>query len=185
MTKFLKLTCFLLILYSCNQHQNIKYYWITFHGREYENSETIQIIRFDKSRNKDTTKLAYFDKYGSISYFIIKNKDSSFLISIPRDILIHPTDSIVYIRSFYDTSIVLSKDTFRVKKFILDEFVMDGASIHYYEPTLGIYATHSGTWPGLRYLQTTDTSINKQINQLIKATVPKFFIRGQLENKFK
>jgi hypothetical protein len=181
MTRFLKLLFLTITFYSCNQEQHIKYYWVSVHGHEYEKSDTTQIIRADKSQNGDTAKFSYVTKFGSMNYFIIKDKDSSFIISNPKDSLIHPNDSIVFIRSFFDTSIILNNDTFKIKKYILDEFVTDGASIHYYEPTLGIFAAHSDTWPGLRYLQTNDTTLNKEIDALIKATVPKFFIRGKLE----
>ena len=143
MTKILRLLFWTIILFSCNRKEAIKYCWVSFHGHEYKKADTTQIINFDKSENGDTTKCHYQTKYGNLTYFIIKNKDSSFIISNPKDSLIHPNDSVVFMRNFYDTSLVFNQDIFNVKEFILDEFVTDGASIHYYTPSLGIYAGHS------------------------------------------
>ena len=181
MTKFLKLFLLTLTFYSCTQKRQIRYYWVSFRGHEYEKSDTTQIMQVDRFQNGDTSIFSYVTKFGSISYFIMKNKDSSFLISNPKDSVNHPNDSLVFIRLFFDTSIIFHNDTFKIKKYICDEFVTDGASVYYYEPTLGIYVAHSNTWPGIRYLQTSDTIINKKIDALIKATVPGFFIRDKLK----
>jgi|YelNatPaOPRAMG01_1025707.scaffolds.fasta_scaffold03086_1 hypothetical protein len=185
MTKSLRLLLLTIVLFSCNQKEPTKYYWVSFHGHEYNKGDTTQIIHFDKTESGDTTKWDYKSKYGDLTYYIINNRDSSFIISKPKDSLIHSNDNIVFMRNFHDTSLILTQDTFHVKEFILDEFVTDGASIYYYTPLLGIYAGHSNTWPGIRYLQTNDTTINKQIDYLIKATVPKFFIRDTLEQILK
>lgn len=185
MTKLSSLLLLTIILFSCNQKEAVKYYWVSFHGHEYKRADTTQIINFAKSENGDTSKCDYKTKYGNLTYFIIKKKDSSFIISNPKNSLIYPNDSLVFMRNFYDTSLVFNQDTFNVKEFILDEFVTDGASIQYYTPSLGVYARHSNTWAGIRYLQTNDTAINRQIDYLIKATVPKFFIRDTLEQILK
>jgi len=114
---------------------------------------------------------------------MIMKRDSSIIISNPKNKLVNSKDSILFLRPFYDTSVVLDSDTLGVKEYVLNEFAIDGASIHYYEPALGIYAVHAKSWPGLRYLQTNDSTINKKIIALIKATVPKIFIPDKLETE--
>jgi len=169
------------ILFACNQNNSTKFYWIRFQGREYQKADTTQIIKFNKISNGDTIKYSYQTKSGGFDFFIVKNKDSALIVYNPRDSLVHLNDSIVYTRNFYDTMIIINKDTFKVEEFITDEFVTDGAAIHYFTPAFGLYAGHSNTWAGITYLQSNDTIVNKKINYLIKATVPKFFIRDTLQ----
>lgn len=157
-----------------------KYYWVMWHGHEYKKVDT-NFVFIERAQLKDTSRLSYFNKSGSSTYYIIKNRDSSFVVDNPRDSLLHLNDSIVFIRLFHDTAIFLGKDTFKVKEFIMDEYIQDGGSIMYYEPSLGFYAGHSDTWPGLRILQSSDTSMNRKIRKLVLSTVPKFFIRVNLD----
>ena len=157
-----------------------KYYWVMWHGHEYKKADTTFVF-IERTQLKDTLRLSYFNKSGSSTYYIIKNRDSSFLVNNPRDSLLHLNDSIVYIRLFHDTTIFLGKDTFNVKEFVMDEYIQDGGSNMYFEPSLGFYAGHSVNWPGLRILQSSDTSMNRKIRKLVLSTVPKFFIRVNLD----
>lgn len=178
MVRFIVLSCLTLSFLSCRQEASKEYYWIRLRGHEYEKIDTVRISRFNNIRHDDTTTLSYTSRYGTSTYFIIPNKDSSFILE-PKE-LGQPNDGIVYLRQITDTSLVVKNESFNVKKIILYENVIDGASIHYYEPTFGIYVVHSNTWTSLRYLQTNDTSLNKKILTLIKATIPAFFLRGKL-----
>jgi len=153
-------------------------------GHEYEKSDTIKILKVANLQKGDTTILSYTSRYGKLNYFIVANLDSSFITEEPRSVE-HRTDSLNYLHLLLDTSILVGGKTLSVKKYILDELVIDGASIHYYEPTVGVYAVHSNTWTSLRYLQSADININKKVLSLIKATVPEFFIRGKLAEELK
>ena len=173
---FLVFFCVIIILDSCKQVE-VKYYWVQFDKR-YEYADTNQIFHIEKTTFFDTVKFAYLSKLDTINYFFLTHKrDSSFIKGYYHE------DG--HMRPLFDTTVLLEKDTFRVTQYILNENTADGASIHYYIPTIGVYAIHSNTWPGITYLQTTDTLINKKIKKLLKITIPNFFIRGQFENTLK
>jgi|SRR5579863_9877327 len=159
--------------------KGVKYYWVMWRGHEYTKADTLA-IHIEKSFKGDTMLLKYFDSAGYTSYCIINYSDSSFLIENPPNRLLHLSDPVVYIRSFRDTTIYIDKDTFKVRIFIQDENIQDGATIIYYEPTFGFYAGHSDNWPGLKMLQSSDTAINRKIRSLVLATIPKFFIRNEI-----
>ncbi len=184
MLRFTILSFLLVLILSCRQHVSTEYYWIRLRGHEYERIDTIKISKFASFQNGDTTNLSYTSKYGNLIYFIVANKDSSFTKSDPKEAE-DLTDGLHYLHQILDTSIIIANSTFKIKKYIQDEFVTDGASIHYYEPTVGMYTVHSNTWTSLRYLQTSDSAINNKILRLIKATVPDFFIRGNLATQIK
>jgi hypothetical protein len=175
MTKLLKLLCLTFFLFSCEQKQDTKFYWVRFKG-DSKIADTNQILHIDKSQVEDTTKIAYISKIDTITYLLrIHNRDSSVISGSYNDR--------EYLRHLFDTTVILGKDTFAITKYILNEFAIDGSSIHYYSSGLGIYAVHSGTWPGIILLQSSDSTINKEIKKLINITVPKFFIRGTLGNE--
>ncbi len=177
MTKFAIIVRVTLLLYSCNQIQETKYYWVRFHGTYYENSDTNRIFHVHKTYLGDTTKISYFATKDTLNYYLLNsNRDSSFIKSSYAD------DG--HIRPFNDTLIFLNNDAFKVTKYVQNEFEQDGSLIHYYTPDFGIFARHSGTWPGLEILQSSDTLKNRQIIKLTKIVVPKFFIRGILEKDF-
>jgi hypothetical protein len=161
-------------LFGCKQNSKIRYYWVSFRGHEYRKSDTLNIIRVENATSGDTSRWSYITTYGYTTYYVIEQKDSSFIASNIIDKLLHPNDTIEYMRRINDSSIH-SKKILDVKRFILDEDVQDGAAILYFAPQLGIFASHSSTWPGIRYLQTSDPVINNQIKELIKVTVPKYF----------
>lgn len=176
MTKVLRFSFLTLLICSCNQKRDIKYYWAIYHGSYYESSDTSRIYHIDKTYFGDTTKISYFATKDTSNYYLLSSKrDSSFIES--------SYDDDGHIRPFNDTLIVLNNDTFKLTKYIQNEFVTDGSVIHYYTPEFGIFAIHSGTWSGLTLLQSSDTIKNRQIRQLIKIVVPKFFLRGMLEKK--
>jgi hypothetical protein len=141
-------------------------------------------VSYFRSKRSDTIQLSYSYKKGSLNYFITANEKNSFISQFPRDV-VHPDDSLTFMRHLTDTSIFLNTSNYKVSKYIINESDQDGASIHYYEPSIGVFAAHSDTWPGIRYFQTGDTVLNKQIYRLIKATVPKFYIRGELADILK
>jgi|ERR1700722_13481855 hypothetical protein len=161
-------------LLACRQNSKIRYYWVSFRGHEYWKSDTLNIILVNNTTSGDTSRWSYSTTRGYTTYYIINKKDTSLIASNIIDSLLHPNDTIQYMRRINDSSIQ-SKKVLTVERFILDEDVQDGAAILYYAPQFGIFASHSGTWPGIRYLQTNDTVINGQIKELIKATVPKYF----------
>ncbi len=174
MTKFLRFAFLTLLIYSCNPRQDTKYYWVSLGGSYDKNCDTNSIYHIDITYLGDTTKISYFAIRDTANYYLLtSNRDSSFIENFYDD------DG--HIRPFNDTLIVLNNDTFKVTKYVQNEFVIDGSVIRYYTPQFGIFATHSGTWPGLTLLQSTDTIMNRQIKQLIKIVVPKFFVRD-LEN---
>jgi len=178
MTNFTILSFLTLLLYSCNQKQDTKYYWVSFHGSYYENSDTNHIFHIDKTYLGDTIKISYFATRDTSTYYLLSsNRDSSFVEGS------HDDDD-GRIRPFNDTLIFLNNDTFKLTKYVLNELETDGSTIHYYTPKLGIFVIHSGTWPSLTILQSSDTIKNRQIKQLTKIVVPKFFIRGVLEKDF-
>ena len=171
------LLCVTFLFSSCEQKENPKYYWVEFDKR-YEKSDTNQIFHFNQTNSADSIKLSYFSKLDTINYILVKsNRDSSLITGYYTQ---HG-----HLRPLLDTSILLSQETYSVTVYIFNEFVTDGASLHYYEPTIGIYAIHSSTWPGITYLQTTDSLVNNKIKRLMKATIPEFFIRGQLAEELK
>jgi hypothetical protein len=169
---FLMFFCIIIILESCNQTEE-KYYWVSFDKR-YENTDSNQIFHIEKTILSDTVKFSYLSKLDTIKYFFLNGtRDSSFIEGYYKE------DG--HLRPLFDTTVLLDKDTFNVTEYILNEHTADGASIHYYVPTIGVYAIHSSTWPGITYLQTTGTLINRKIKRLMKITIPDFFIRGQFE----
>ena len=174
-TKLLTLLFLTFFLFSCEQKQDTKFYWVRF-NRDYKIGDTNRILHIDKTRVGDTTKISYISKIDTITYLLLTHSRDSSLIS-------GSYNNREYLHHLFDTTIVLDKDTFTVTKYILNEFAIDGSSIHYYAPGLGIFAVHSGTWPGIILLQSSDSSINKKIKELIKITVPKFFMRGTLGNE--
>ena len=170
---FYVLLCLIFFFNSCRQKENPKYYWVNFRDKQYEKSDTNQIFHIDKTNFDDSIKISFFSKLDTINYILIKsNRDSSRINGFYTEY--------GNLRPLMDTSILLDKETCNITTYIFNEFVTDGASLHYYEPSIGIYAIHSNTWPGIIYLQTTDSSINNKIKRLMKTTIPEFFIRGQL-----
>jgi hypothetical protein len=172
---FLTLLFFASLILSCKQKQDLKYFYISYRDREYQRADTNIVFKIKDVKTNDTIKICYYSQRDTISYIFLKqNRDSSKIIgSYVNDGRIRPV---------LDTTVIVEKDTFNVTEYISDEFVADGSSIHYYTPQLGVFTTHSGTWPGIRFLQTSDSSINRKIIKLLKATVPDFFIRGKLAN---
>jgi hypothetical protein len=183
MRKLVGLIFVILILSCCKHEKNTEWFWVSFRRHEYQKADSTPIKRFYKLIYGDTTKYFYQTKFQRLEFYTVKSSDSAFAIENPRDSLIHLNDSIVFMPNIYDTIVIFRRDTFEVKKFIRDEFVQDGSSTWYFTPTLGIFAAHSNTWAGITFLQTNDSIINKEIYFLIKATVPRFYIRGTLQKK--
>lgn len=177
MTKLLNAFLYLTFFFtSCSEKESPKYYWVAFLDKQYEKADTNQILHIDTINAADENKISFFSKHDTIQYTLGKsNRDSSFIDGFYTK---HGQ-----LRPLADTSILLDKETCNITTYILDEFVADGASLHYYEPTIGIYAVHSSTWPGIIYLQTSDSLQNSKIKKLMKATIPEFFIRGLLAKK--
>ncbi|WP_161889365.1 hypothetical protein [Pontibacter russatus] len=154
---------------SCTKkEQETKYYWVTL-----KDDKINQISRFDRQEKKDTSILSYYAQWDTLNYYILhKNRDSSFTVSSYQDGLLLP---------IMDTTLILNGNELMVTKYVQNKGILDGEVIHYYSPQLGIFAVHSNTWPGLQYLQSNDTDQNKLVKDLIKATVPNFFIKGKLK----
>ena len=157
-----------LVISCIKGKQEPGYHWVRG-----ENSINV-ISKVKRLIKEDTTFLSYFAN-DTLNYILLsKNRDSS---------LIGGSYQHGYIRSFKDTTINTNGNTFKVIKYIQNEDVIDGGVIHYYNPEFGVFAIHSNTWPGLTYLQSTDSVQNKRVKLLIKATVPEFNIRGKLKTE--
>jgi hypothetical protein len=172
---FLTFLSLLTLTLSCKQKQNVKHFYVSYRDREYEKADTNIIFNIEKVETKDTTKIIYYCQIDTLSYYFVNRKKDSSKIRSSYDY-----DG--RIRPVSDTTVIIGKDSFNVTEYISNEFVTDGSSIHYFTPQFGVFTTHSGTWPGIRFLQTSDTVMNKKIIKLLKATVPDFFIRGKLAN---
>ena len=172
------LICLNLLFYSCKRKESKKkYYWISYH-KNYQIADTNEIFHIDTTLVGDTNIISYYSREDTIQYFLVTNKKDSSLIK-------GPFEKYGLIRPFFDTTIALNKNRIKLTKYVLNEFKIDGSSIHYFTPELGIFIIHSGTWPGIRYLQTSDTNINDEIDKLIKISVPRFFIQGKLKSMLK
>lgn len=170
---FFKILFITFLLSSCKQKEVEKFYWLSFAGSDYEKIDTNRVFHIDNSQSGDTTIISYFSQRDTIQYLLLNSKqDSSFIKSSYEDK--------GYLRPLFDTTILLNRDTFKIIEYGLNEFITDGSSLYYYTPRLGIFATHSGTWPGIKILQSSDTITNRKIKRLINAIVPKFYIRGAL-----
>jgi hypothetical protein len=174
----------ILILIGCKNEKPSKYsyYWVSFRYKEYKKADTINILQFDQSVNGDTAKVIYVTKFGYTDYRFVNGKDTAFIISNIIDDLVHPNDSIIFSRKLRDTLIRTGADSFKVSEYIFDEDVQDGGGIYYFTPKIGVYASHSNTWPGIRYLQSNDTVLNGEIMNIMQKTIPGFFLRGKLNS---
>lgn len=160
---------------SCKQKQNVKHFYVSYRDREYEKADTNIIFNIEKVQTKDTTKIIYNCQIDTLGYYFVNNnRDSSKIKS--------SYDYNGKIRAVEDKIAIIDKDTFNVTAYLSYEHGEDGSSIHYFTPQFGVFTTHSGTWPGIRFLQTSDTTTNRKIIKLLKATVPDFFLRGKLAN---
>jgi hypothetical protein len=162
---FLLVTC-----YSCQKNNQIEYSWIRKNGNS---CDTISVSKIVKSIFVNTVRYDYITNVYRLSYFIDSSKDSSFFTMYPKSFL-HKDDSLVFMRNILDTSIEIKGKQYHIQKFIVDEHVIDAATFHYYESTLGIYAIESASWPIIQYLHSTDTLLNRNILSLIKTTIPDF-----------
>ncbi|AKD05322.1 hypothetical protein POKO110462_19220 [Pontibacter korlensis] len=157
-----------LIALSCKKEaQNTDYHWVT-------RKNTInQIAKIERQEKGDTTILSYFASSDTLNYFTV-NSNLLFIDGSYQDGVLH---------QLVDTTIIISDKEYRVAKYIQNEEVIDGGVVHYYTPQFGVFAIHSNTWSGLQYLQSTDSTKNKLIKRLIKATVPEFYVRGELKSE--
>lgn|GEM_PF-5013546 len=184
MQKNTLLFCFtILVLTACKKekHSNSNFYWVSFRGREYKTADTLKIDQFEQSAIGDTSKVLYVTKFGYTDYRFINGKDSAFIVSNIIDEMLHPNDSIIFSRKFKDTLVIKKTDSFKVSEYILNEDVQDGAVIYYFTPKFGVYAFHSDTWPGLRFLQSNDTALSNEIMDVMNKSIPKFFLRRKFE----
>jgi hypothetical protein len=182
LNKFSRYFSIILFITACKQPLESKYYWLRFRDRDYQKADTLQILHFSEIDNDDTTRVSYTTKYGNSTYIFIRDRDSSFISSSIRDKLLHPNDSVVFIRKQYDTSIILKTDTFRVSEYILDEGVQDGATIQYFCPNFGVFLIHGDYWPGMNLLQTNDTAKNLQIKKVAMLVAPHRYRKMAIKN---
>jgi hypothetical protein len=176
MVKLLSIAILLILsVNSCKQKQNINYFWLASHGKNYERLDSIGIKRVETEIFKNgIQRLTYYSK-DTMTYYVkpdaVKNSRTN-IKSVDERTL----------RLDLDTTILISKDTLRVQKYILDEEIMDGGVEYYWSPEIGVFAIHSSTWPGLTVLTTNDSMLNRKIFPLTKATVPDFFIRDKFKS---
>jgi hypothetical protein len=164
--------CVPIIFCCCRQKASPKYYWVYFDKR-YEQPDTFPIFTINQTNTTDSIKITYLSKADTIQYSFIKtNRDSSSISGY--------FGATAHLRPFADTAILFDGQNLPITTYIFDEFTADGASLHYYEPSVGVFAIHSATWPGITYLQCSDTIINRKIKRLMKACIPEFYIRGEL-----
>jgi hypothetical protein len=173
----------MLILHSCRTENEDKYYWVNYHGRGGESFDTIRIARLVKPTFGDSTRFIYESPNASGDYFLIEGKDTSYIRTRPKfkPPSAHSDIGFEYLRKIGDTVVRIRDTSFRVAKFIYNEDVIDGGMIHYYTPAIGVYAIRSNTWPSIMFLQSKDSNFNNKIHELVKSTVPPFFVRGKLK----
>lgn len=165
----------IIYLQSCNPKPDIKLYWLSSCGKNYEVLDSTNIEHIDSTKfTTGIQRLIYFSK-DTITYYVKMGAANASKTSI---------DSIdsIRVRLAFDTIIIIGPEQFFVQRYIQNEDVMDGGTEYYWSSAVGVYATHSSTWPGLTILQTNDESMNGKIVKLVKATVPKFFIRDKFKD---
>lgn len=164
-------------LFCCKQKPVFKYYYLSYGGGSYQWADTLFISGIEKKRAGDTLKLEYDLQRDTLDYRLLKKEaDHSFFTT--------SSGHLKPMRLFSDTVVTVNHVSYAVSKYLMDEEIIDGSSFHYYCPQLGIFAMHSGTWPGIILLQTSDSNVNRTIIELAKSTVPSFFIRGKLADDF-
>ncbi len=184
MQKKLLLFCFTILVFTTckkEKHSNSNYYWVTFNGRDYQKADTLRINQFEQSKIGDTSKVLYVTKFGYTDYRFVDGKDSAFIVSNIVDEMLHPNDSIIFSRRFKDTLVITKSDSFKISEYILNENVQDGGVIYYFTQKFGVFAVHSDTWPGLRFLQSNDSTLSREIIDILNKSIPKFFLRRKFE----
>jgi hypothetical protein len=168
----------------CNRKTDQKqFYWLVLRQDNYNlpayNMIDTVVFSFLAREFKDTVQLHYLFGQNRHSYFLSQQRDG--LISTnPRDSFLHPNDTAYFLRCFQDTIITLDTTRFHLRKFIMDEDIADGSTIHYYTESLGIFAMHSGYWPGIKIIQSNDKTYNERVRKLVKLSAPEFFVRKPL-----
>jgi hypothetical protein len=181
--KFL-IFCFSILAFNAckkERHTSSNYYWVIFKGRDYQKTDTLKIDQLEYSTIADTSKVLYVTKFGYTDYRFVNGKDSALIVSNIIDEMLHPNDSIIFSRRFKDTIVRTKSDSFKVSEYILNEDVQDGGVIYYFTPKFGVYAVHSDTWPGIRFLQSNDTALSNEIVDVMNVSIPKFFLRRKFE----
>jgi hypothetical protein len=146
---------------------------VRFHGEHYEFKDTIAVMKVKNVARKDTSIITYELQADTVTYLLVDNPSKSARISsrYSRDsILTHVLDTVVVVRG----------DSYKVRRYVANEFIMDGAYSNYYTSKFGFFAVHSETWEGLKLLQTADSADNYLIRQLAKSIVPRYFLRGEM-----
>lgn len=169
---FLLILCSLVLL-SCRQEDNRDYFIVRYRGSDYTQSDTNRVLRIEERSHKDSTLLSYYSQYDTVHYKLVLNSTSGSSVS-------GTFYDDACLRTDLDTIITLGSTSFLVTAFVANEDIQDGSTIHYYSPNVGVFASHSGTWPGLEYLQSSDSSFNRTVITLIKAVIDPFFLRGPL-----
>lgn len=180
---------FLIVLLGCQEKTTqLSYHMLNFRKSPSLYSEYGKVDTVDFSYNRingDTTQLHYMFKDGRRSYFFPKGSGNGFISTLPRDSFLHGSDTAYFLRCISDTFVTLDNHSIHLRKFILDEDVQDGASIHYFCDSIGVYAIHSDTWPGISMVQSNDSAFNFLVLRLVKQQVPDFFIRPPLTEMIK
>ena len=183
----IKLILILIVLITCSCNEKTdqnNYYWLllrqdNYNPTAYDRIDTVAFTLLERE-SSDTVQLHYLFGENRYSYFLSKHIGDGLISTNPRDTFLHPKDTAYFLRCFQDTIITLDSTRFHLRKFILDEDIADGATIHYYEEDLGVFAMHSDHWPGIKIIQSNSDSYNEKIRKLVKYCAPKFFVRKPL-----
>jgi hypothetical protein len=182
-----KLVFILIVIMTvgCNKKTDQKkYYWLllrqdNYNLPAYNMIDTVAFSFFERD-SRDTVQLHYLFGQNRHSYFLSKHKGDGLISTNPRDSFLHPNDTAYFLRCFLDTTFTLDTTRFHLRKFIMDEDIADGSTIHYYEERLGVFAMHSGYWPGIKIIQSNDDTYNERVRKLVKLCAPEFFVRKPL-----
>ena len=167
---------------SCQNERSLDFYYVSF-GKynDYEGSDTL-LIKQDIKISKDLYE---------ISYNLRKDTDSvvrkySLSINTPVKCRFTINNNVSEDFHFYmDTIIQIDKgQRLKISEYILNEGIIDGASLHYWTPEYGIFLIRSTTWPSVTIMQTNDSTLNRQLLSLVESSLSKkerkFFLRGRL-----
>ncbi len=161
----------LLILFSCKTKKEDHYYWVTVDGEGCEKAETIKIKEIIKSHTRDSIVLCYRTDTGQARYAFPLYSDTARIISDIPGLVIKPDKKRAnYFVRVFDSEPNPKLDTARIQEYMLVGFVGDQDKVHYFDKDLGVYVIRDIFGPWRRYLQSTDSVINKKLDSLIDLT---------------
>lgn len=170
MTRYLYIYLFF-ILFSCKTKKENYYYWVTVDGDGCEKAEIIKIREIIKSYVGDSVILRYLTDTGQIRYAFPLYSDTATVISNIPDLVIKPNKKKpTYFIRVFDSNPNRKIDTAQIQQYMMVGFVGNQDKVHYFDKNLGVYVVLDIFGPWRRYLQSTDSAINKKLDSLIELT---------------